>query len=321
MVHIIRSKSELTEIESLYKQSVESCFEHNNILIDESLGFFKKREFLNDLEKSISSDDYVFLLDEKSAQIVSSINIPTSVVLICTNSIPNIKLVERLQKKSQSLQIILPSEFAQKLTVQSGISENLLHVVAPYTKEQSIPERILNQQSFALGVIANLEKNSGIETILQALHKVREILPHLKLIIIGDGSEKKQLHWLIDHLHLKTRVQIVSSQENYQKFLINFDVLILPNPEPSLFEPKILYAYQAGVPVIATNIGCHENLIEHGKSGLLYEPGNTHTLEQHIINLCNHEDWMNHYKKIGPEMISSLFNKEIFVKKIKEAIS
>ena len=51
----------------------------------------------------------------------------------------------------------------------------------------------------------------------------------------------------------------------------NIDLLIVPSIEPEAFSLVILEAMSHGIPVIATNIGAHIELIENNKTGCLVD--------------------------------------------------
>ncbi len=180
------------------------------------------------------------------------------------------------------------------------------------------PKQIIEKephQSFIVGIVSPLLPKQGIETVLQALHRNREIIPQLTVIIVGDGPERKQLQWLVSHLDLRMRVQFVSTMDQYHRFLPNFDVVVMPDEQPQGFNPVYLHAFAQGIPIIASSIGINDELIEPGKTGLLFEPRNSHVLAQHIVNLYNHPDWMEYYRKKGPEVIRDKFSLEEFKKK------
>jgi len=198
---------------------------------------------------------------------------------------------------------------ASKTIAESLVSftENEIQVVyPPYLKTDYLPD-VKEKQSFVVGVAAPLEKQQGLETLIQALNRNKEVLPQLTVILIGDGTERKQLHWLVDHLHLRKRIQFMSTMEHYHRFLPNFDVVVVPDQVAKGWNQVIAHAFANGIPVVASKIGVNEEIIEHGQSGLLFEPGNSHMLAQHLLNLYNHPEWMGYYKEKGPQLVRNLF--------------
>lgn len=201
------------------------------------------------------------------------------------------------------LQIHAASQTIADFLLAAGADKDLLHVTYPRFPIQ--PPAESSRPTFMIGTACELSPNQGLETVLQAMHDCRELLPQLKLVIIGDGPDKRRVLWLISQLDLRNRVQIAATTAEYQRFLTNFDIFIAPNPRDHGSNPMIGHALSRSIPVIATKLPSHEEWIQHGRTGLLYEPGNSTMLAQHILNLYNHPDWMAHYKNIGPEVLRS----------------
>ena len=212
---------------------------------------------------------------------------------------------EKFQSKLKNLKFIASSQTIAEAWKPLLGTEEIEVSPPPYLEE--FEGKKTEHQSFAIGVIAPLEPGFGVETVIQAFHRNREILPQVTVIVVGDGSEKKRLLWLIDHLHLRQRIQFVTSQKNYAGFLQNFDVVVFPNEMVQGYNPVLLDALAQGIPTIATSIGYNLELIEQGQTGLLFEPQNSHTLSQHLINLYNNPDWMEYYQKKGPQFVRDQF--------------
>jgi len=234
---------------------------------------------------------------------------------VLQSTIQNEPIKKALKKHQEQMSFI---SLSQRITKSWGkyLNEQKIQTVYPayITPKQTVEKE--SHQSFIVGIISPLIPNQGIETVLQALHRNREIIPQLTVIIVGDGPEKKQLQWLVSHLDLRMRVQFVSTMDQYHRFLPNFDVVVLPDEQPQGFNPVFLHAFAQGIPIIASSTGINEELIEPGQTGLLFEPRNSHVLAQHLVNLYNHPDWMDYYRKKGPEVIRDKFSLEAFKEKI-----
>ena len=55
-------------------------------------------------------------------------------------------------------------------------------------------------------------------------------------------------------------------------------VLVLPSICHEMFPMTLAEAYANALPVIASRLGALESLVEDGRTGLLFEPGNPHDL-------------------------------------------
>lgn len=124
---------------------------------------------------------------------------------------------------------------------------------------------------FVVMTIARLEKVKGIEYLIKAITSLQ--ISNFQLLIIGDGSERKNLESLVEKLNLREKVKFLGeiSNEKVPGYLAEADCFILPSLKEG-FGIAILEAQAAGVPVIGTKVGGILDLIEDGKTGLLIEP-------------------------------------------------
>lgn len=191
---------------------------------------------------------------------------------------------------------------ARILVVYNGID-------IPPVNIQDYKARI-KKGEFIAGVIARLEKEKGIEYLLRAVEIVSKIIPKVKLVVVGDGSQKRNLTWLASNLNISRLVQFVGFQENIRQWIRNFDVLILPSAKRESFGIVLIEAMANLRPVIGSRLGGIVEVIEHQKTGLLVEPANSEELAQAIIYLHNHPEEVLTMIKNARAKVESSFTKE-----------
>lgn len=195
------------------------------------------------------------------------------------------------------------SETQKDLLADILPSQSTSAVIYPPNQLATVERRTEEQNTFIVGCVSPFEKNRGIETVIRALYAIREFLPQLRLVLVGEGSEKGQLQWLVSHLHLSKQIQFVSTGADYQRFIPHFDALVLPGEQAAAWNTDLIASWVHGVPVIATQNGIQKELIKNGQNGLLFEEGNAHMLSQHLLNLYNHPEWKEHYKSEGKRFV------------------
>ena len=128
--------------------------------------------------------------------------------------------------------------------------------------------------------VGRLSKEKGIETIMEISKK----LPNdINLLIVGSGPESgkiKKLSETLDNIHYLG----YQTHENSIKLIRGSDILI----QPSLHEgisTTILESMACKIPIIATNVGGNQELIIHGKTGILIEPNASKELLDSIVQL------------------------------------
>ena len=135
---------------------------------------------------------------------------------------------------------------------------------------------------FVIITVARLEKVKGTEYLIGAFARL-SLLGRLSLVIIGDGSERKNLENLVKKLNLEERVEFLGEipNERIPEYLAGADCFVLPSLKEG-FGIVVLEAMAAGVPVVASKVGGIMDIIEDGKTGLLVEPGNSEDIAKAI---------------------------------------
>ena len=64
-------------------------------------------------------------------------------------------------------------------------------------------------------------------------------------------------------------------------------VLVVPSEVPTSFPRLVLEAFAAGVPVVGTALGTAASALKEGRTGLTFDPGNAHALEQQVRALLS----------------------------------
>jgi glycosyltransferase involved in cell wall biosynthesis len=67
-------------------------------------------------------------------------------------------------------------------------------------------------------------------------------------------------------------------------------------------------AMRAGIAVIGSNAGGVPEIIEHGKTGLLFEPKNTDDLKAQILKLCSDRNLLEKLAAQGMAKANTVFN-------------
>ena len=121
-----------------------------------------------------------------------------------------------------------------------------------------------------IGYIGQLIPRKGIETLIRAFAALQ--FENRVLCIVGEGPQRSDLESLVRRMGEGERVRFFGYRPDRIALLKGFDVFVLSSSLEGI--PRcVLEAMAAGIPVIGSDIpGCRE-LIEAGKTGLLFEPG------------------------------------------------
>ena len=150
---------------------------------------------------------------------------------------------------------------------------------------QKSREQLGLKDEFAVITVARLEKVKGVEFLLRAVEIFlpRRQAGNFQILIIGDGSERKNIENLVERLKLKDRVRLLGqlANEKVPAYLVAADCFVLPSLKEG-FGIAILEAMAAGLPVVASRVGGILDIVQEGYNGLLAEPGNSEALAKAI---------------------------------------
>jgi len=133
--------------------------------------------------------------------------------------------------------------------------------------------------------LSNLVKSKGIEVFLKSLVQLKKEKLSFKARVIGDAADFSfyQAQTFCDENGLAENVAILGPKFNEQKMqeLYNADIFVLPSFN-ECFPLAILEAMQAGLPVIATNIGGIPDIITNNQQGFLVGVNDQRGLSERI---------------------------------------
>ncbi|HGJ64807.1 TPA: glycosyltransferase [bacterium] len=140
-----------------------------------------------------------------------------------------------------------------------------------------------------LSASGRLEKEKNLQFLLQAFFKIRQ-LEKVKLIIIGDGTERYNLEKLAKELEIFEDIIFTGYQINPYKYISISDIFI----HTCLFEGfanSIIEAMACGVPVISVNCPYGpDSIINDGENGLLIPPEDESSLVRAVLQLLYDEN-------------------------------
>jgi glycogen(starch) synthase len=147
-----------------------------------------------------------------------------------------------------------------------------------------------------LGYIGSFYAYEGLMLLIRALPRMLAAVPSLQLLLVGGGQQEDELRALVEELGLQRKVKF-AGRVPHQKIADYYhlvDILIYPRLPMRLTELvtplKPLEAMAQGRLIVASDVGGHREMIEHGKTGMLFEAGNADALADQVIDLIRHVD-------------------------------
>jgi glycosyltransferase involved in cell wall biosynthesis len=118
-----------------------------------------------------------------------------------------------------------------------------------------------------------LLNNKNVDILIKSIQLIKEKIPKIKCLIIGDGPEKKKLETLTQKLNLEKNIKFFGFLENHDDvyaLMKSSKVFVLPSTREG-FGIVVIEANACGIPVITVNHkdNAARDLIEEGKNGFV----------------------------------------------------
>ena len=213
--------------------------------------------------------------------------------------------------------IITPSHYMKGIVEKCGVLGTNVNVV--YSSfEQTFGDEVLEKErsEYVIVSVGRLVPWKGFAELIGMMSSLREKIPDARLIIIGDGPERKNLESLVHTKNLEQTVTLAGALANQEVLdqLTDESVFAL-NTRYEGFSHLLLEAADAGAPIVTTNVGGNPELVHDGENGRLLAHGDTDAFAEAIIEILEHPDRARQYARAAKQTIEQ-FNKEKSVEQL-----
>ena len=181
---------------------------------------------------------------------------------------------------------IAPSQFLKQKMMEFGLDGSRIVHVPNFVSVESVEPCPSSDGYFVYS--GRIEGAKGVETLLEAARN-SQVARRFELRIAGDGEQRADLEASaqgMDHV----RFLGWQSPEEVGSLLRGAMFSVVPSQWYENAPLTIYEAYAYGKPVIASRIGGIPELVEEGRTGLLFEPGDAQDLQQKIDYLLTHPE-------------------------------
>jgi glycosyltransferase involved in cell wall biosynthesis len=164
-------------------------------------------------------------------------------------------------------------EFAQSLKTKAVFVPNGIDPIDFLERSEARSLLGLSPDELVVGVIAGLYKTKGLDLLIESIDVSRKF----KIVVLGEGPERKKLQDQIKS-ERKEEVFLLKGHINgAPRYMKGFDIFVLPSRKEG-FPFVLLEAMQAGLPIIATDVGANKYVLKD--YGTLVKPNSVEALKQ-----------------------------------------
>jgi glycosyltransferase involved in cell wall biosynthesis len=140
--------------------------------------------------------------------------------------------------------------------------------------------------AIVVGSVCGLRPEKGLPTLLLAFAAARATNGRLFLLLVGDGSERGRLESQARELGITGHCLFQPTAADVVPWLSLIDIFVLASATNEALSNALMEAMACGCACIASSVGGNPELVEHGRTGLLFEPNDVGGLARQIARLA-----------------------------------
>ncbi|MFI4999072.1 MAG: glycosyltransferase family 4 protein [Reyranellales bacterium] len=212
-------------------------------------------------------------------------------LLLCTHILPHLKTALYLHSKPERLfanyfvgrsvcrridRLICVSEFVARCARETPLRRAEMAIVPNGIPIPKGEWPVSDNRPIRLGIVGNLNKQKQHLMLLQAIERLKRRMPagSFRLLIIGDkqGRFANTVEAKIAELGVQDVVSWAGFVRNRDDIYGNLDIVVAPAIDEG-FGLTVVEAAAYCRPVVAARSGAFPEVVEDGRTGLLFEPG------------------------------------------------
>lgn len=159
--------------------------------------------------------------------------------------------------------------------LQAGIgSASKYEVIYPGVELGTLPSkdearRMLDvpSESFVVGYLGRLTKIKRPDRFVEIVHRLAPAFPNIEFVVAGSGDMAD----VVARAAKKLPIRMLGWRSDVETVLAASDALLLTSDNEGT-PLSVLQALRAGLPVVASDVGCLPEIVRDGQTGLLAPP-------------------------------------------------
>lgn len=175
-----------------------------------------------------------------------------------------------------------------------------------------------------LGFIGSYYAYEGLNILLDALPKMLASNPNVRVLLIGGGPQEDALKAQAAQLNITDKVIFIGRvpHDQVQRYYNLVDILVYPRLKMRLTDLvtplKPLEAMAQGRLLAASDVGGHRELIQDGKTGILFKADDAVSLTNSVLTLLNSPDKWDRLRQQGRAFVEAERNWPTSVERYKD---
>lgn len=188
--------------------------------------------------------------------------------------------------------------------------------IATFRSPESVRQSLgLPPGALVVGMVAHFRPQKGYNHFIDAIPAILADCPETRFLVIGGGPLLESARDRIRGLGVEESVILAGYQRHPPDFLQIMDLFVLS----SLWEGMpyaLLEAMAMGLPVVATDTAGNNELVEHGRNGLLVAPESASAIAASVVRILRDPTLRRAMGEAGRAMASARLDMSEWIERI-----
>jgi len=175
------------------------------------------------------------------------------------------------------------------------------------------------EDDLVCGIAARLVPAKGHAFLFRAVASLHGALPHVRILVLGQGDLEAELRRLAHECGIADRVHFAGFRHDMARCTQAFDVGVQPSIDCDTSSFSLKEQMAAEKPVIASDYGGLVEIVDDGLEGLVVPTGTHEPLAAAIRTLADAPDLRARMGRAGRQRVLREFTIEVFARRTEEA--
>jgi len=176
-----------------------------------------------------------------------------------------------------------------------------------YKKDLEFRRQFAQDKEKIIFFVGRMVAQKGVHILIDAMPKIIRYYPDIKFVLVGTGPQLEEFRLRASQFAHKVIFTGHIGDEDLIRLYKCIDVAVFP----SLYEPFGIVALEAmasEVPVVTSDVGGLNNIIEHGVDGMKTYAGNPNSIADNVLEVLMNQDKAKNIIKKAKAKINKIYS-------------
>lgn len=226
--------------------------------------------------------------------------------------------IEKMTAKYANCVVSVSADLEKKLKCRHNKDSDKFKTIyngVDFGNDQRIGES--KNEELKILFVGRLVEIKNIEYLLENIHSFKNSNRKFSCDIIGEGELKEDLKRMCSEKGITEYVNFLGYKDNIKDYMNNSDLLVMTSKMEGI-PLVIIEAFSSMLPVISSSVGGIVEMIEHNKTGILFDLNENDKLSKILIDISNDKYDLNKISQCAFDEYKNKWTREAMITRYRE---